>query len=296
MNNYIDCKLTTSRYIERKPTVEAYLRDIREYQVLSFEEQLDLLEKAKSSDELIRKKAIDKIVETNQRFVLSIAKKYSNSENLLDLINEGNIGLIEAIKNYNPKSGNSFLTYAVWWIRKYISNFLIIDRSFVKCNNQDKLSRIIPKIKAQLFGKYGREASFDEVNEALQEQYGCQMTDEKEFIGVHKCTIDVETEETEDESQKAKILFNIKTATDNVTENIDYNYLKDFTNFLINKLTEKEKNVVTKKFGIGCSEMSIVSIANELNVSDNTVRNILKRASNKLKTYENYNKFNRGAY
>ena len=285
---FIDCKSTNFRYVERRPNVEAYVRDVRDYQVLSADEQLQLLELTKSEDNIVKQKAIDKLVETNQRFVFSVAKKYANSENILDLVSEGNIGLIKAIERFDPNSGNRFLTYAVWWIRRYISDFIIQNKSFVKCNNSLRFARLIPKVKNELFVKIGREPSFEEVNELLQEKYDCKMQDESDYEGVYKYELDVEYNGEADDMQNADTIYNQKTATDNVSEDIDNSYIKEFTDFLISKLTEREKNIVSKRYGIGCAEMTVTAIAEEYNVSGNTIRNILNKAKNKMKEYEDY--------
>lgn len=285
---FIDCKSTNFRYVERRPNVEAYVRDVRDYQVLSADEQLQLLELTKSEDNIVKQKAIDKLVETNQRFVFSVAKKYANSENILDLVSEGNIGLIKAIERFDPNSGNRFLTYAVWWIRRYISDFIIQNKSFVKCNNSLRFARLIPKVKNELFVKIGREPSFEEVNELLQEKYDCKMQDESDYEGVYKYELDVEYNGETDDMQNADAIYNQKTATDNVSEDIDNSYIKEFTDFLISKLTEREKDIVSKRYGIGCAEMTVTAIAEEYNVSGNTIRNILNKAKNKMKEYEDY--------
>lgn len=285
---FIDCKSTNFRYVERRPNVEAYVRDVRDYQVLSADEQLQLLELTKSEDNIVKQKAIDKLVETNQRFVFSVAKKYANSENILDLVSEGNIGLIKAIERFDPNSGNRFLTYAVWWIRRYISDFIIQNKSFVKCNNSLRFARLIPKVKNELFVKIGREPSFEEVNELLQEKYDCKMQDESDYEGVYKYELDVEYNGEADDMQNADTIYNQKTATDNVSEDIDNSYIKEFTDFLISKLTEREKDIVSKRYGIGCAEMTVTAIAEEYNVSGNTIRNILNKAKNKMKEYEDY--------
>lgn len=285
---FIDCKSTNFRYVERRPNVEAYVRDVRDYQVLSADEQLQLLELTKSEDNIVKQKAIDKLVETNQRFVFSVAKKYANSENILDLVSEGNIGLIKAIERFDPNSGNRFLTYAVWWIRRYISDFIIQNKSFVKCNNSLRFARLIPKVKNELFVKIGREPSFEEVNELLQEKYDCKMQDESDYEGVYKYELDVEYNGETDDMQNADTIYNQKTATDNISEDIDNSYIKEFTDFLISKLTEREKDIVSKRYGIGCAEMTVTAIAEEYNVSGNTIRNILNKAKNKMKEYEDY--------
>lgn len=286
---FIDCKSTNFRYVERRPNVEAYVRDIRDYEILSIEEQIHLLELSKSKDEIVRQKAINRLVETNQRFVFSVAKKYANSENILDLVNEGNIGLIKAIDKFNLKSGNRFLTYAVWWIRRYISDYIIDSKGFVKCNNLKRFARLIPRVKLELYERLNREPSFEEVNEELQEKYGIQMQDNADYSGVYRCELDAPVEDYEDDRSNTESLFNLKTASDNVSDSIDENYVKEFTAFLMDKLTEKEKEVVSKRYGIGCQEMTITSIANEMNVTGSTIRNILNKAKQKLKKYEDYN-------
>lgn len=285
---FIDCKSTNFRYVERRPNVEAYVRDVRDYKVLSADEQLHFLELSKSADSTIRKKAIDKLVETNQRFVFSVAKKYANSENLLDLVSEGNIGLIKAIEKFDINSGNRFLTYAVWWIRRYISDFIIQNNSFVKCNNSLRFGRLIPKVKSSLFEKLGREPSFEEVNEVLQEKYNCKMQDESDFNNIRKYELDVEYNGDTDDTQNADTIYNQKTATDNITEAIDNNYIKEFTSFLMDKLSDREKDIISKRYGIGCTEMTVTAIAEEYNLTGTTIRNILNNAKNKMKEYENY--------
>lgn len=282
---FIDCKSTNFRYVERRPNVEAYVRDVRDYKVLSADEQLELLELSKSTDKTIRKKAIDKLVETNQRFVYSVAKKYANSENILDLISEGNIGLIKAIDKFDPNSGNRFLTYAVWWIRRYISDYIIDSKGFVKCNNALRFGRLIPRLKSQLFEKLNREPTFEEVNEVLQEKYNCKMVDDSDYSGIHRYELDMQYNKDADDTKSMETAYNQKTSSNNVTDNIDKNYLKEFASFLISKLDGKEKEIVMKRYGIGCEEMSVSSIANEMGVTGNTIRNILSKTKKKLKEY-----------
>ena len=94
-----------------------YMRDINSIPLLTREEEFDLAVKAKNGDKVAK----DKIVKSNLRFVISIAKKYQHQGlDLSDLISEGNIGLITAIDKFDPHKGYHFISYAVWWIRQSI--------------------------------------------------------------------------------------------------------------------------------------------------------------------------------
>jgi DNA-directed RNA polymerase sigma subunit (sigma70/sigma32) len=114
----VDCKKQDNFHINRTTAVELYFKEIRKYPVLSSDEQRELLIKAKDGDMCAR----DKLVKCNQLFVASIAKKYQTDGNFLDIVNEGNIGLLMAIDKFDLSKGNGFLTYAVGWVRKKINH------------------------------------------------------------------------------------------------------------------------------------------------------------------------------
>ena len=101
-----------------KSAIELYLKDIDKESLLSREEEVKLLRRIKTRND---KNSKDKLIRGNLRFVVNVAKKYQNlGLPLIDLINEGNLGLITAVKRFNPESGYHFISYAVWWIRQSI--------------------------------------------------------------------------------------------------------------------------------------------------------------------------------
>ena len=98
--------------------IRLYLKDIKKLQLLTAEEELDLARRIKKGDRAARAK----MIQSNLRLVINIAKKYSHlGVSMLDLIEEGNLGLMKAVEKFNPKKGYRFSTYAAWWIRQYIS-------------------------------------------------------------------------------------------------------------------------------------------------------------------------------
>jgi RNA polymerase primary sigma factor len=105
------------RYTNRTQAVNLYFNDVSHYQRVSESEEIELATRIRAGDS----KALDRLVKANLRFVISVAKQYTqNSSMLLDFISQGNIGLIEAAKKYDPSLGFRFITYAVWFIRKEI--------------------------------------------------------------------------------------------------------------------------------------------------------------------------------
>lgn len=104
----------------RNESLETWIRTIRDYKILSASEEEQILPKAQNGDN----EALNTIVKSNQRFLLSAARAYSRyADEILDLISEGNLALLHAIKKYNPKYGIKFLSYAAWWIRRYMSDY-----------------------------------------------------------------------------------------------------------------------------------------------------------------------------
>ena len=111
--------------------VSLYLKDINRIPMLSREEETELALRAAEGD----KDAKDKIVSANLRFVVSIAKKYQNNGlDLLDLINEGNIGLLTAIERFDVSKGFHFISYAVWWIRQAILKAISEKTKMIRCH------------------------------------------------------------------------------------------------------------------------------------------------------------------
>lgn len=104
----------------RNEALETWMRTIRDYKVLSVAEEEKLIKKIKDGDS----ESINTLIKSNQRFLLSAARTYSRyADEILELISEGNLALLHAIKNYNPKYGIKFLSYAAWWIKRYMSDY-----------------------------------------------------------------------------------------------------------------------------------------------------------------------------
>ena len=142
-------------------SLKQYLKDVSMINQLTKEEEAEIYERLRNGD----MSAKEELVRRNLRFVISIAKKYQNGNvNLEDIINEGNIGLIIATDKYDVNSGFKFISYAVWWIRKYIIEYLNNDAKMIRLPNNkvNYLTNIHKKIN-DLDQQNGYQSSFGEL-------------------------------------------------------------------------------------------------------------------------------------
>ena len=284
-----DCKTHSGRYIKYTGITKAYIEEVRNYDVISPQEQKRLLSLAHSSDNQVKQEAINRLVQSNQRFIISFAKKWSQEDNLLDVINEANLGLLEAIDKYDTNSDNNFLTYAVWWIRKYVKDYHNVYDNIVKRPNANKHNLYVPKARRWFENKYHREPTNEELIEILHKKDNYVIQDPTDLDELRPYTIDNSDIDNEFNLCETDRLFNEKTAVDNVSSGINDEYTKSFVSFLLGKLSDTERDVIVKNYGIGCFPKTVDSIADELNIPSYKVRSILKKTHNKLKRYENFN-------
>src|ERR1700676_1206693 len=155
----------------RKSTVDEgsldqYLRDISVFPLITREKEVELAKRIRQNDQ----EALDTLVRSNLRFVVSVAKKYQNQGvSLSDLINEGNLGLIRAAHKFDETKGIKFISYAVWWIRQSILQALAEQSRIVRHPpNKVGLTNRIQKAYSQLEQQFEREPSPEELAEVLE--------------------------------------------------------------------------------------------------------------------------------
>jgi len=157
----------TQRITDRESrSLSAYLNEVRNYPQVTPDEEVDLGRRIKQGDEV----ALEKLVNANLRFVVSVAKQYQGyGLTLSDLINEGNMGLIKAAKRFDETRGFKFISYAVWWIRQSILQSISSNSRLVRLplNKMDEV-RKVQEASARLSQKMGREPSVKEIAADLE--------------------------------------------------------------------------------------------------------------------------------
>jgi RNA polymerase primary sigma factor len=259
------------------PTIDSsiyniYLKDVRKYKILDLEEELNLIRKAQTGDS----EALNKVVNSNLRFVISLAKQYSSYGcPILDLINEGNIGLIEAIKGFDETKGFKFLSFAVWCIRKYILQSLNKNLNIIKKpSNKQSIQREYTKVRRVLEQLYGREVNDSEVAEVTQIPI-------KDFIDVNTTIISLET--TTDEEEDFSVLDTLTDGVESDKGLRDQN-LNKVLNILFNKcLTRNEIKVIKNLYGIDTPELTPTILADKMKITATRVLQLRQNALNKLR-------------
>lgn len=230
---------------KRSVNIDRYFRDVGPDEKLTAEEEFEIAKLAAAGDQA----AMDILVKRNLRFVISVAKQYSHSSEMLgELIAQGNIGLIDAAKTFDPSRGFKFISYAVWHIRKEILSYF---------NDYNRLVRLptnvilnlnrAKKIETSLSTKFGREATLDEIAAEMNVHGWPITTDKLEFIrSVSENSVPLESQNPDEDWAPIQWLSDDDTPTLKVESS-------DRTRMImavLERLTPVERDVVILRHGL----------------------------------------------
>lgn len=265
-------------------SVSLYLKHIGEVPLLTLEEEQELGQKIKEGDE----EAKQKLIESNLRLVVSIAKRYINRGlPLLDLIQEGNIGLIKAAEKYDVDKGFRFSTYATWWIRQAITR-AIADKSKtirIPVHAYESMNKI-KHVRLVLQQVLNREPQPEEIAAELN------LTREKviELLEYDKTLVSFDTPVGED-NDTALIDFIEDVDTLTPEETAETEALKEKITDVLDTLSDREENVLRLRFGLdGKKPMTLEEVGKVFGVTRERIRQIESKAIRKLKHGSRSNK------
>jgi len=258
-------------------SIDKYLQEIGKYELLTPEEEIELARRAKQGDE----KALERLIQANLRFVVSVAKQYQNQGLPLgDLINEGNLGLIKAAKRFDETRGFKFISYAVWWIRQSILQALAEQSRIVRLplNRVGALNKIGKKL-SQLEQEFEREPSTNELAEELDMSV-YEVADTLKISGKH-ISMDAPFVQGEDN----KLLDIMPNENDPMPDHrLMYESLKKDIEEALNTLDPREREVVKLYFGIGYDHpLTLEEIGEKFKLTRERVRQIKEKAIRKLR-------------
>ncbi len=262
---------------EDENILSIYLKEINRIPLLTHEEEVELARKAREGNERAR----TKMVESNLRFVVNVAKKYQNQGlPLIDLINEGNIGLMNALDKYDVDRGYHFISYAVWWIRQAILKAIYEKSRTVRLplNRANELLQI-QKMQRTLLHENGEEASSEELAEALD--MDSKLIDDLLSISREMVSLDAPVFGTPGNSTIGDFVEdNYRSADDILMEKS----LKEEINEALEVLTEKERSIIEMRFGLnGMIPMSLKEIGELYNLTKERIRQIEKKAIERMR-------------
>lgn len=266
--------------IETRDSVDilaTYWEEIRENKPCSRAEEADLFARIKDGD----RSAVDEIVEANLRFVVSIAREFCPKDGplLMDLIAEGNLGLLSAIDKFDPSRGFKFITYAVWWIRQAILKSLPqhtraarIPMSHVYDNKQ------VEKKAAQMGQDLGRWPSQEEIAEKME------MTPDRLRNAMDATNRDLSLDAPAFDEDDTPVIESF--ALESHYEQVDNKGIMDALNESFKDLDERESTIVTQYFGLGQGDgKTLEEIGGELGVTRERVRQLRNRALAKMREH-----------
>ena len=251
-----------------------YLKDINKIPMLSHEEQSDLADKAQKGD----KKAQDKLVNANLRFVVNVAKKYQNHGlDLTDLISEGNLGLLTAVEKFDSSKGYHFISYAVWWIRQSILKAICEKSRPIRLplNRANELVQI-EHAKKVLGHKKTEQQEYEEIGKMLN----MEPSHVREMINISRDMISLDAELNDGENNHAKIGDFFEDDTyDRPEEKAIDNAMKNDINNIVDSLKPNEAKIIRMRFGLnGYKPMSLKEVGEICDLTKERIRQIEKNA------------------
>lgn len=271
-------KITKSITNRESQSLEKYLQEISKVELLNPEEEVQLAQKIRLGDH----KAFERLIKSNLRFVVSVAKQYQNQGlTLSDLINEGNLGLIKAALRFDETRGFKFISYAVWWIRQSILQSLAEQSRIVRLPvNKVGLTNKISKAYQQLEQEFEREPTPQELSNMLDipiEEIVVIMNVGFKHVSLDSPLLDGEGATIMD------LMENTNAAR--TDEKIEYfESLQIEIERSLKTLTDRQKTVVCYFFGIGIDHaLSLEDIGVRFNLTRERVRQIKDKAITKLK-------------
>lgn len=272
-------KITKQITNRESHSIDKYLQEIGKVSMLTAEEEVELAKRIKDGDE----KALMILVQSNLRFVVSVAKQYQNQGlSLSDLINEGNLGLIKAAKCFDETRGFKFISYAVWWIRQSILQALAEHSRLVRLP-LNKISSInkINKVFAKLEQEKEREPTPEEIGKSLE------MTSKevKDNIKVSSRHISMDAPLKSDDDNNLYDIFSNHDEANSPDIELQKESLVQEIERTISTLSSREAEILRMYYGLnGGTHASLEEIGNKLELTSERVRQIKTKAIKRLKS------------
>ena len=257
--------------------VRMYLKEIGKVPLLSAEEEIELAKRMENGDQEAKKR----LAEANLRLVVSIAKRYVGRGMLfLDLIQEGNLGLIKAVEKFDYRKGYKFSTYATWWIREAITRAIADQARTIRIpvHMVETINKLI-RVSRQLLQELGREPTPEEISEEM----GMPVDRVREILKISQEPVSLETPIGEEEDSHLGDFIQ----DDNVpvpAEAASFTLLREQLVEVLGTLTEREQKVLRLRFGLDDGRArTLEEVGKEFNVTRERIRQIEAKALRKLR-------------
>ncbi len=276
-----------TRYLEdvADDSVRLYLREIGKIPLLTAAEELALAQKVVAGD----KKAKDKMAEANMRLVVSIAKRYvGRGLDLLDLIQEGNTGLLRAVEKFDPDKGFKFSTYATWWIRQAITRAIADQARTIRIpvHMVETINKLL-RTQRRLTQDLNREPTNEEIADAME--LDVEKVEHIMKIKQDISSLDASVRDDEEDSVLGDFIEDEDTVTPE--ESATGQLLKEQVKDLLGSLSEREQKILRLRFGLEDGKNhTLEEVGQEFSVTRERIRQIEAKALAKLKKHKDSKK------
>lgn len=271
-------KITQQITKRESKSLEKYLQEVSKEDMITPEEEVELAQRIKNGDEL----ALNQLVRANLRFVISVAKQYQNTGlTLEDLINEGNLGLIEAAKRYDHTKGFKFISYAVWWIRQSILKAAADNSRTIRLPH-NRLGEIqkINKASTEFIQKFEREPTPEELSQIIE--MGVDKVEQSQKMSKKQVSMDAPMAGDEDNNPLVSVLENTDTPVP--SDGLKQESLATDLERSLSYLKGMEAEVIRLFYGLGGrNEMTLEEIGNTFGLTRERIRQIKERGLRRLR-------------
>ena len=262
---------------DRGSVLSRYFSEIRQYPLLTKEQEIDLAKAVKDGS----RAALNELIESNLSFVVKVASEYRNlGLPFEDLLNEGNIGLIEAARRYDATKGTKFITYAIWWIRKSILKALSEHSNMVRVPNyQMKKVREIRDAENSLRRSLGRKPKREEISERLSKS----LSKVEQVLQFHMREVSLDDKVGKERTTPISDYL-VDEAHTSAEDDLIHREASSLVGEAMDHLSEQERTVIVMRFGLtGGGSLTLKQIGERMGISRERVRQIECQAKTRLR-------------
>lgn len=281
----VNCK-SHSIALNGDEMIDRYFSDIRKFKVLTDKEQKTLLAVVKNGTLNESLRARTTLIECNQRIVASVARHLTNGDDFNDLVSEGTLGLNQAIDKFDLQYKQHFLTYAIFWINKYMRDYLVNESGLITTKNANKAYAYVETANNEFFLKNCRYPTVEELQDILSKK-GVDFAHKEDLVEVkvfswEEFNTDI-VNETPDEEHPSTFDAKCCERENSITKKYDEEYINQLSKILIQSLDETEQYIIKHYYGIGCFNETLETIAEKLNMKKKRLEEKYNAALDKMK-------------
>lgn len=236
------------KYFGTTEILSYFLKDVRKYEVLTTEEEQKLIAEYKANGS---KEARDRLVNSNLRYIFSKAKEYAkNEDEVLDYVNEGVIGFLEGLDNYDASLGIKLMTYAKFYIQREMNYYFTDTINMVVPSNRAKIGKKAAKIKSKFYAEHGYEITPELLKKKLKSEYDIDIINDSDMDEISVMSIDCEIDD--DYTMEDNSEFNQRTSSVNECEqNFENERIKNLVTEMLDSVSPIEADIIKMSFKIG---------------------------------------------